>query len=178
MWTTKPNSAPKSFSSATPASALWPKRKLPPSCRPRRPRASTRMLAHKLAGRQRGQRRIEGQHDHCVDAGESQQAQTLVERREQARGLGRAQKLLRMGFEGDGDGLRAQRTRLGRHRGENLAGGPDARRRSCRWRPRWGRSRRESPRPSERRWGCDEREPRCRSSRVHGSRFTGRLRPS
>ena len=42
-------------------------------------------LLHKLARRETGQRSIEGQHNNRVDAGFSQQPQTLVERRDELR---------------------------------------------------------------------------------------------
>ncbi len=63
--------------------------------------------AHKLPRGKRGERRIEGQHHDRVNAGEGQQAQALVDGREQPRRGRGAQKLLRMRVEGDGHGPRA-----------------------------------------------------------------------
>ena len=60
--------------------------------------------ARKLPRRQRGQRGIEGQHHHRVNAGEAQKAQPFADRRKQPRRLSRAKKLIRMRVECDGQG--------------------------------------------------------------------------
>src|ERR1035437_9180161 len=79
----------------------------------------------KLPRRQEGERRIEGQHHHRVDAGESQQSQALVNGREQPRRGRGVQKLFWMRVEGDGHGLRALQPRdmftgFANHRRKNL----------------------------------------------------------
>ena len=76
--------------------------------------------AHKLPGRQHGQRRVEGQHQHRIDARRDQQPEAHTHRRQQLERVLRTQKLIRMRVEGDGNRTEAQRTRLGHHRGENL----------------------------------------------------------
>jgi len=76
-------------------------------------------LADKIIGGKFGQRHIEGQHEHRVDASEGQQAETLGQRREQQRRLSGAQKLLGVRVEGDGDGTRIELTCLTRQRREN-----------------------------------------------------------
>jgi hypothetical protein len=76
--------------------------------------------ADKFAGREAGQRRIEGQYEHGVDAGEREQAKAFVERREQSRGLGGPEELFWMWLEGDGDGASSKGAGIGSGGREDL----------------------------------------------------------
>ncbi len=87
---------------------------------PANPQSAHQNPAHELRGRQPGKRRVEGQHQHRVDAGRGQQADALRHRREQLRRLVRAQKLFRVRVERDGDRANAPCLRLRNHGGENL----------------------------------------------------------
>ena len=77
-------------------------------------------LAHKLPGRQHGQRRVEGQHQNRIDARRGQQLEALTYWCQQLERVSRTQKLLRVRVEGDGNRMDAMRARLGHYCGENL----------------------------------------------------------
>ena len=63
--------------------------------------------AHKLPRRQHGQRRVEGQHQHRIDARRGQQPEAHAHRRQQLERVLRTQKLIRMRVEGDGNRMHA-----------------------------------------------------------------------
>lgn len=77
--------------------------------------------AHKLLGRQTGERGVEGEHDDGIDAGSSEETEALGKRSEQAGRLAGTEKMFGVRIEGDGDGLRVDLARFSSHGGENVA---------------------------------------------------------